>query len=138
MGGILSRIVELERKVAEQDRRNRNRRRTGTIKEADHAKGLYRVLISEQDGSEFLTGWIKPRQMAAGGVKIDVLLSAGEQVDIVSESGDLTDARIEMSDYSEQQPRENASVPFAIKVGGTMLELSSGEVAITAASGHLK
>lgn len=138
MQGIIDRIVELERKVAEQERRNRNRRRTGTIKEVDHAKGRYRVKLAEQDGADFLTGWIKPRQMAAGGVKIDVLLYEGEQVDVVSESGEMTDARIELSDYSDDKPRENASAPFAIKIGDTLLEMSGGSVEITAASGHLK
>lgn len=132
MAGILDRIVELERKVAEQERRNRNRRRTGTIKEVDHAKGEYRVKITEQDGNEFLTGWIKPRQMAAGGVKIDVLLNAGEQVDVVSESGDMTDARVEMSDYSNSNARENTSTPYHIKIGDTVLAMSGGEVTLKA------
>ncbi len=138
MRGILERIIALELKVAEQERRNRNRRRTGTIKEVDHGKGQYRVKVTEEEGKEFLTDWIKPRQMAAGGVKIDVLLNAGEQVDVVSESGDMTDARIEMSDYSSSNARENSSTPFHIKIGSTVLEMSGGEVSITTASGHLK
>ncbi len=132
MSGFLDRFVELERKVAEQERRNRNRRRTGTIKEVDHDNGQYRVKITQEGGAEFLTGWIKPRQIAAGGVKIDVLLNTGEQVDVVSESGDLTDARIEMSDYSNSNARENSSAPLHIKIGEAILAMTGGEITLKA------
>lgn len=49
MPGIPDRIVELERKVAVQERRSRSRRRTGTIGEVDHGKGRYRVKIAGSD-----------------------------------------------------------------------------------------
>src|SRR5690606_14750059 len=100
MAGLIERLVEAERKIAEIERRGRNRRRTGTIAEVDHAKGVYRVKLGQGDDGDYLTGWIKPRPLGAGTVKIDLLLKEGEQVDVVSENGDLTDARIEMSDYS--------------------------------------
>lgn len=138
MVSILTKIIELEHRIAEQERKNRNRRRTGVIAEVDHEKGLYRVQLGKDDkGQPYLTDWIRTRQLAAGGVKIDILLSVGEQVDVVSESGDLTDALIEMSTYSAQNPRENSTVPFQIKIGETVLSMSGGGVSIQASQGHL-
>lgn len=131
--GLLERIVALEKKVAEQDRRNRNRRRTGTVAEKDWDKGAYRVKLGEtEDGNPYLTGWIKGRPLGAGAAKIDVLHDIGEQVDVVSESGDLTDARVEMADYSEDNPRENTDTPFHMKIGSTVFAVSDGRVDITA------
>ena len=118
MAGIADRIVEIERRLAEQERRNRNRRRTGTVAEVDHENGRYRVKLGSDDGQDYLSGWIRPRQIAAGSVKIDVLLKQGEQVDVVSESGDLTDAMIEMSAYSDQNARENSITPMHIVIDG--------------------
>lgn len=129
-------IAELYRRDAERTRRDRNRRRTGTVKEGPDEKGRYRVLLSEQDGKEFLSGWIKPRPLGAGNVKFDVILKQGEQVDVVSESGDMTDARIEMSDYNNDNPRENTDTPLHIKVDGDVV-LIGGNVTYTADAGHL-
>lgn len=131
MAGLIDRIVEIERRLAEQERRNRNRRRTGTIAEVDHEKGLYRVKLGTENGGDYLSGWIRPRQVAAGSVKIDVLLKQGEQVDVVSENGDLTDAMIEMSAYSDKNARENGSTPMHIVVDGNAL-IIAGKVRIEA------
>lgn len=131
--GIAERIVALERQVAEQDRRNRNRRRTGTVAEVDYEKGAYRVKLGEQNGKPYLTGWIRGRPLGAGAAKIEVLHKVGEQVDVVSESGDLTDARVEMADYSEDNPRENTDTPFHMKIGSTVFAVSDGLVEITSA-----
>lgn len=132
-------IAELYRRDAERSRRERNRRRTGTVKEGPDEEGRYRVLMSQQGGKDYLSGWIKPRPLGAGTVKIDVVLKHGEQVDVVSESGDLTDARIEMSDYSEANPRENDGAPLHIKVDGDAVIIAgnvkisaSGEATVTA------
>lgn len=128
--GILERIVEIERKIAEQERRNRNRRRTGTIAEVDYEKGVYRVKLGESDGKPYLTGWIKSRPMGAGAVKFDILHNVGDQVDVVSENGDLTDARIEMADYSEANARENTTTPLHIKIGSAVFAMSDGKIDI--------
>ncbi|MFN6987428.1 MAG: phage baseplate assembly protein V, partial [Rhizobium oryzihabitans] len=97
---------ELYVRMAELERRNRNRRRKGTIAEVSDDKSKYRVKLSEQeDGKPYLTPWIKARTLAAGGVKVDVLYSVGEQVDVVSENGDLTDAQIDFSTYSDDNAR---------------------------------
>lgn len=110
-------MSDLYRRLGEIERRNRNRRRTGTVSDV-RGDGYYRVLLSEQGGKEFKTGWIRPRQLGAGTVKIDVVLAEGEQVDVVSENGDLTDAMIEMSAYSNDNPREGDGTPLHIKIGG--------------------
>lgn len=146
-------MVDIYQRLAEIERRMRNRRRTGTIKEGPDDQGRYRVLLSESDGKEYLSGWIKPRPLGAGIVKMDVVLKQGEQVDVVSESGDLMDARIEMSDYSDNNKRENTTnTPLHIKVegdvtviasgnskvevGGNMTANVGGNLDVTAGSGH--
>jgi phage baseplate assembly protein gpV len=130
-------IADLYRRAAESERRARNRRRTGMIAQVDLQKGLYRVKLSEQAGRPYLTGWIRPRQLGAGGVKIDLVLSEGEQVDVVSESGDLTDAMIEMSAYSEDNPRANTDTPLLVTIGGSTIAVTDGTITLTTGSGHL-
>lgn len=124
-------IAELYRMEADRARRDRNRRRTGKVVEGPDDKGRYRVEMTKQNGKPFNSGWIKPRPLGAGNVKIDVILKHGEQVDVVSESGELTDARIEMSDYSDANARENTSTPLHIKVDGDAV-IIAGKVKITA------
>jgi len=123
-------IGDIYRRMSEIERRARNRRRTGKIAEVDTATGKYRVKLSEQGGQPFLTDWIRPRQLGAAGVKIDVLLSEGEQVDVVSESGDGTDAMIEMSAYSDANPRENSDTPLHIKIGNSVFAVTGDEVTL--------
>jgi phage baseplate assembly protein gpV len=120
-------IAEMMSRLADLERRGRNRRRTGKIVEVDHQTGRYRVQLSEQQGKPFLTPWIAPRQVAAGNVKIDVLLSEGEQVDVVSENGDLTDARIEMSAYSQSHARDGSPAPLLLTIGDKLRLVCSAE-----------
>lgn len=132
-------IAYLANRLAEIERRARNRKRTGTIKEVGTGEnaGKYRVLLGKPNGKEYLSGWIRPRTLGAGGVKIDVILSEGEQVDVNSENGDMTDAVIDMSTYSEANARVNENTPLHIKIGSTTIAASGGGVTITAGSGHL-
>lgn len=130
---IEGQIADLYHRHAESERRARNRKRTGTIAEGPNEKGQYRVKISEQGGTPYLSPWVKPKTYAAGGVKMDVVYTVGEQVDLVSESGDLTDAVIEMSTYSEANARENTgNVPLHIKIGSTVIQAGGDSVTITA------
>lgn len=129
-------IADLYGRLAESERRSRNRKRTGTIAEVgtgDNA-GKYRVKLGEQGGKPYLSGWMKPRTLGAGGVKIDVLLSEGEQVDVNSETGDLADGTIDLSTYSEANARENVDTPLHIKIGDTVIAAGGGAVTITATS----
>lgn len=124
-------VTDLYHRIAEIERRNRNRKRTGRIAEGPDDKGRYRVKISEQGGTPYLSPWVKPKTYAAGWVKMDVVYSVDEQVDLVSESGDLTDAVIEMSTYSEANARENTgNVPLHIKIGSTVIQAGGDGVAI--------
>ncbi|KAB1086486.1 hypothetical protein F4V91_08620 [Neorhizobium galegae] len=128
-------VLDTKYRIAELERRARNRRRKGTVAEigtGDKA-GRYKVQLSEQGETPYLSDWIKPRQIAAGDVKIDVLYSQGEQVDVVSESGDLTDAQIDFSTYSDDNQRVNTDSPFHIKIGDTVITASGNTVTITAA-----
>lgn len=129
---IPQQFADIYHRLAEIERRNRNRKRTGTIAEGPDDKGRYRVKISEQGGTPYLSPWVKPKTYAAGGVKMDVVYTEGEQVDLVSESGDLTDSVIEMSTYSEANARENTdNVPLHIKIGSTVIQAGGDSVRIT-------
>lgn len=133
--------ARLAYRVAEVERRARNRRRTGLIAEVGTGEnaGKYRVQFSNQDGKPFLSPWMKSRNLGAGGVKIDVVRTVGEQVDVLSENGDLTDAVIDLSTYWNDNPRENsANAPLHIKIGDAVLEMSGDGLTITAGTITLK
>lgn len=123
---FLNRFVELERKVAEADRRARNRKRTGTITEVDNAKGLARVKITEEDGKPFITGWLPWKEMSAGGTSSHIPPTVGQQVDAISESGDLTDGVIDFSTHSNANPRPHDGPEAVIVHGGLRMTLGDG------------
>jgi phage baseplate assembly protein gpV len=126
-------IAHLYQRLGEIERRARNRKRTGVIEEGPDDQGRYRVKLTEGDGTTpFMTGWIKPKTVSAGGTKIDVVYTAGEQVDVTSESGDLTDAVIDFSTYSDSNARANSSNSAVhLTNGGTTVEIADGTVTIT-------
>lgn len=114
-------VADLYYRLAEIERRARNRKRTGKIAEIGSGEnaGKYKVEFSKQGGKPYLGPWMKSRTIGAAGVKFDVVRTVGEQVDVVSESGDLTDAVIDMSTYSDANARENEdNVPMHIKIDG--------------------
>lgn len=127
---LADQLIEIIRRIGDLERRNRNRRRKGTIVAISEDRSRYRVKLSEQEGRPYLTDWLRARTIAAGDVKIDVLYSEGEQVDVVSENGDMTDAMIDFSTYSDRNPRENRDTPLHIKAGNTLLEVSDDQVRI--------
>ncbi len=132
---LTGQVADLYYRLAEIERRARNRKRTGTIAEVGSGEnaGKYRVQLSEQGGKPFLSPWMKARTVGAGGVKIDVVRTVGEQVDVISESGDLTDASIDLSTYSDVNARANGeNVPLHIKIGDAVLAMSGDEVRILA------
>lgn len=132
---LTGQVADLYYRLAEIERRARNRKRTGTIAEVGSGVklGKYRVQLSEQGGKPFLSPWMKARTVGAGGVKIDVVRTVGEQVDVISESGDLTDASIDLSTYSDENARANGeNVPLHIKIGNAVLAMSGDEVRILA------
>lgn len=128
---LLHRIVELERKVAEQERRNRNRRRTGVITEVDTKKGIARVKLSDKP-NEYKTAWLPWQEMRAGGTTFHIPPIVGEQVDVVSESGDLTDALIVASTHSDKNPRPHDGVEMVIKRknGTSRLTISDDDIVV--------
>ncbi|EYR81864.1 phage baseplate assembly protein V [Shinella sp. DD12] len=136
MAGTLDGLLRsMGERIQDLERRNNNRRRTGTIAEGPDEKGRYRVNISKQARADqpYLTPWIRPKTVGAGAVKMDVVYAIGEQVDIVSENGDLTDARIDFGMYSDDNPRENGeNVPLRLKVGDSIIEVSGGGITLKA------
>lgn len=131
MSTLVDQLADMLHRIAELERRNRNRRRKGTVAEVSDDKSKYRVKLSDQNGKPYLTPWIGARTLAAGGVKVDVLYQTGEQVDVVSENGDMTDAQIDFSTYSAANARENTDMPLHIKIGNTVVEASPDLVKVT-------
>ncbi|GAC1040298.1 phage baseplate assembly protein V [Rhizobium sp. No.120] len=133
MTSLVDQLADMMYRIAELERRNRNRRRKGTVAEISDDKSKYRVKLSDQNGKPYLTPWIRARTLAAGGVKVDVLYQKGEQVDVVSESGDMADAQIDFSTYSDANARANKDMPFHLKIGDTVVEASPDLVKVTGA-----
>ncbi|WP_035830472.1 phage baseplate assembly protein V [Kaistia adipata] len=127
--GLLERIVEIERRLAEQARRSRNRRRTGTVTVVDNAKGLARVRIGNGD-KPYLSPWIPWKEISAGGTSTHIPPTVGQQVDVVSESGDLTDGVIDFSTHSNANPRPHDGPEAVIVHGGTRMTIGNGKVEI--------
>lgn len=121
--GILGRIVELERRLADHERRARNRRRTGVVAELDLKKGLARVRLSDKP-RPYITPWIPWQEIAAGGIKTHIPPTVGEQVDVISENGELTDAVIDMSTPSDKNPRPHDGPELVIVRGDARFEMT--------------
>ncbi|MBN9443682.1 phage baseplate assembly protein V [Bosea sp. (in: a-proteobacteria)] len=118
--------------LADQKRRDRNRKRTGTVAEVDNAKGLARVEISERDGRKYLSPWIPWGEIAAGDTKTHIAPSVGQQVKVVSETGDLTDAEIDMSVPSNANPRPHDGPEMVITRGQVRLFIAGDKVTLDA------
>lgn len=125
-------VADVYRRLGELERRDRNRKRTGKVKEVDHKKGLARVEFSAQDGKPYLSPWMPWKEIAAGGIKSHIPPSVGEQVDVVSENGDLTDAVIDMSVPSNANPRPHDGPEAVIVKGDSRITIGDGSVEIFA------
>lgn len=125
-------VGDLYRRLAEVERRNRNRKRTGKIAEIDYEKGLARVELSTQEGKTYLSAWMPWKEVASGGIKSHIPPTRGEQVDVVSESGDLTDAVIDMSVPSSTNPRPHNGPEAVITKGESRLTIGDDSVVIKA------
>lgn len=141
---FLSRLVEAERRIAEIERRGRNRKRTGVVSEVDTKKGVARVKIMDGERGPYLSPWMPWKEIASGGIKSHIPPTVGEQVDVVSESGDLTDAVIDMSTPSDANPRPHDGPDAVITKGSVRVFISDNAVTIdapsityTADAGHL-
>lgn len=129
---IVDQFVELSFRLAEIERRDRNRNRKGVVADVDHAKGKARVRLSGDDEKPFLTGWIPWGEVAAGDIRTHIPPSAGQQVTVRSESGDLTDGLIDMSVPSDANPRPHDGPEAVITKGSTRIEIGDDLVSIAA------
>ena len=114
-------IADLYHRIADLERRLQNARRTGTVTEVDHVKGLARVKLGEDPatGKPYISAWVPWKMAAMGATKINVPPSVGQQVDVVSESGDLTDAMIDHALRSNDNPLPAAEPGQGVIVTGT-------------------
>lgn len=144
-------LVWLVQRVADLERRSRNRKRTGEVTEVDAAKGLARVKISEPDGKAYTSPWIPWNETSAGKHKTHYPVSVGEQVEVQSENGDLTDGVINRSVPSTANKRpstkgdeyvlsnvgkhtdkvSDGGATRTLEVGGTKVTVTDGKVLIS-------
>lgn len=118
---IIQMIPWLTRQKAEQERRNRNRRREGRIVAENTENGLYRVRFREAGAgvAAFDSPWLPVRAISSGGLKIQAEPTVGQWVEVVSESGDMRDGVIEMSAYHDEARRPHTkNGELAVSVGG--------------------
>ncbi|WP_336810932.1 phage baseplate assembly protein V [Bosea sp. MMO-172] len=118
--------------LADQKRRDRNRKRTGTIVEVDNAKGLARVEFSDRDGRKFIGPPMPWGEIAAGETKTHIAPSLNQQVTVISESGDLADGEISMSVPSNANPRPHDGPEMVITRGQVRLFISGDTLTIDA------
>ncbi|MBS1164151.1 MAG: baseplate assembly protein [Proteobacteria bacterium] len=130
--GIVAQFVELSFRVAEIERRDRNRSRKGVVTEVDHTTGKARVKLSGDDEEPFKTGWIPWGEVAAGDIKTHIPPSVGQQVTVRSDNGDLTDAIVDMAVPSDANPRPHDGPEAVITKGSTRIEVGDDLVSIAA------
>jgi phage baseplate assembly protein V len=131
-GDLPGQIADIYRRLAELERRDRNRKRTGVITEVDTAKGLARVELSRPGGgAPYLSAWLPWKEAAAGGIKSHIPPSIGEQVDLASESGDLTDAVIDLSSPSQANPRPHDGPEMVVTKGISRIQIGDDEIDVT-------
>jgi phage baseplate assembly protein gpV len=118
-----SQFADLAFRIAELERRARNRKRTGTVVAVDHAGGRARVEFSAPGGRPYLGPWMPWKEIAAGRIRSHIPPSVGEQVDVVSESGDLADGVIDMSIPSDANPRPHDGPEAVITKGATRVQI---------------
>ena len=117
--------------IAEQKRRDRNRKRIGVVREVDYKKGLARAEFSGQGGKAFLGPWMPWGEVASGGIKTHIAPSIGEQVSVTSETGDLADGEISLSVPSNANPRPHDGPEPVITFGKTRLQIDREEFVFT-------
>lgn len=125
---LAGQISDLYRRIRDLERVGRNRKRTGTIKELDLAKGLARVEF--EDG--YAGPWMPWKEVAAGGIKTHIPPTIGEQVDVVSENGELSDGIIDMSTPSNANPRPHDGPEGVITHGDVRITIAGGQATVKA------
>lgn len=126
---LAGQIADLYRRTAELERRGRNRKRTGTVKELDLAKGLARVEFEGGD-RPYVGPWMPWKEVAAGGIKTHIPPTIGEQVDVVSENGELSDGIIDMSTPSNANPRPHDGPEGVITMGDVRITIADGRATV--------
>lgn len=152
MTTIIDYIRHMQLRLAELERRDRNRSRIGTVTEVDPSKGLARVDIGPEQSMPMLTGWIPWQEQASGAAKTHWPPSVGQQVRVRSQNGDMTDAEIELSLPSDVNNRtsrkgdeyvicdvgaarvfvDNGGSLVEARVGGSYIRIEEGLITIHA------
>lgn len=124
-------MADLAFRLADLERRARNRKRTGVVVAVDHATGRATVRFSTQDGRPFEGPPMPWKEIAAGGIKSHIPPTVGEQVTVESESGDLGDGIIDMSVPSTDNPRPHDGPEAVITKGSSRILIGDDAVEMT-------
>lgn len=100
----MSTDTDIERRVAELERRLANLVRIGTVVQADYAAGKVRV-----ECDTMTTDWLPWKTRRAGGDIDWWAPEVGEQVEVIAPSGLMEGASVSPALYSDQRPEPDAS-----------------------------
>ena len=124
-------FAQLNRQVADNERRNRNRKRSGLVVEVDAARGLARVdLAAEGAKYPFISPWLPWRETSMGANRTHTPVVLGQEVAVISESGELHDGEIVASLPSENfaRPSEAGDEYILCFIGSTKVTAKDGEL----------
>ena len=122
---VLSRLVEVERRVAGTEFR-------GRVKDIDADKHQVRVVIgADPEGEEVLSPWL-PVGQTAGQLKIHDMPSVGQQVRVTSASGDIEQGAVEPMHWSEgyDPPSDDPDVKV-LTFPGVRIDLEESSLKVT-------
>ena len=126
--------LELERRVAELERRLASVIRFGTIAEVDAGRPRARVSWAAESGTPALTGWLPWLATAAGQDRDWRPPSVGEQVALLAPGGELSAAWILPGAYRDDFPAPEAAAAKRATLyrDGALVEYDSEEHALKA------
>lgn len=129
MPDLFDRLIAMELKINELERRQEAAVRVGRIEEIDASRGLVKVDVGTPE-NPLISGWV-PWTERAGGIRTWTPPSPGEQVRLISPTGDMAQGWVDQGGFSNEnvQPhdREDERV---FTVGDTTITETGGSVLI--------
>lgn len=129
MPDLFDRLLAMERKINELQRRQEGAVRVGTIAEVDAERGLAKVDVGTPE-NPLLTGWL-PWTERAGGIRTWTPPSPGEQIRLVSPTGDMAQGWIDQGGFSNERVQpHNKEEERRFTVGETTITETGDSVLI--------
>jgi phage baseplate assembly protein gpV len=129
MPDIFDRLLAMELKIEELQRRTEAAVRVGRITEVNPEHGLAKVDVGTPD-NPLVTGWL-PWTERAGAIKTWTPPEPGEQVRLVSPAGDMAQGWIDQGGFSNENPQpHDQGKERRFTVGDTTITETGEEITI--------